>query len=631
MNKRYDPIKNINNNLFSGNDDKIIFGARETINYCKLLLSEITNENLQKISADIKFFSSLILDHMYIIYYCYKSIGIMKLVCNLKSIDDADTLIDNYINSFFESSFTLKMFEQLKKSTKDEDILLFSKYMIKKCKQTTKITDLEKTIKTTISEINDVLDKVEKINVSKKKVDLDRKNFYYFIKNIHEPSIRKKIEKIYFSNTDNALALLERLSVERAQYAKKLGFSTYFDYVKRDKNIDIEEIKTLISDLITKIDKRAQKETCEIKKKLMDDGYDKKVDMHDFIYYHNQVSPQYIFQIDYILIVLEQILSDYFNITIIREKCIDLWNKNDMVKLKLFCGKNYVGNIILDLFKTETKNIDSPICIHMNHKYTDNDDNNYVSQVCILGNFDKNNGLSIFDVLNFFREIGNGLQYLLYCTNTGYVIFDDEFTLLTGKIMEHIFWQHKTLELLCKNEKEPKKAIANILLARYIDYANLIKIRCINSYFDFFVTNSNEIIDDIIKYGKYDGSIFKKTYKRIYSNIMQSQSIIFDNNLEQLHPNIVLQEINGTEGQVYENILIEILSYSIFSIIKNDGGKKYIKLLSNSNHESLRPLINKFIHKIKNNYSVYLDEVTENNSDNHFDDDNMEIIVDRKL
>jgi Zn-dependent oligopeptidase len=628
--KKYNPIQNINNNIFSGKDDKILFCARETINYCKLLMSEITVDNLQKISInDYKFFSGLILDHMYIIYYCYKSIGTMKLIENLDSIEEADKLIDNYIFSFYESPFTLKIFEQLKKNTKDTDINLFCDHMIQKCKNKKKSVDIDKIIKTTISEIENIFENVENVNIGKNKIDLNRKNFYYLINNIQDPFIRKKIENLYFKNTHEALSLLEKLVVQRSQYAKKLGFKTYFDYVKSEKNIDMGEIKLLIGDLITKIDKRSQKETCDIKKKLMDDGYNKKVDMNDFIYYQNQITPQYTFNIDDVIVIIEKLLSKIFDITIIKDTCCDLWIKTGMTRLKLFFSKNYIGNIILDTKKSKNKNIDSPICIHMNHKYTDSDNNNFISQVCILGNFNENN-LHVYDVLKFFKEIGHGIQYLLYCTNTGYVVLDDDFVLLTGKIMEHVFWQRQTLELLCKNEKNIDSAVNDILCSRYVDYANSIKVRCINAYFDFFVTDSNEIVEDIVKRSKYDGSVLSQIYKRIYSNIMQSQSIVFESNIDYFHPNIVIQEINGTEGQVYENILLEILSYSVFSLIKNNKGKKYIKILSVSNCETLRPLINKFINKVKNNYSVYLDEVTENNEENNFDDSS-EIIIDRKL
>ena len=76
-----------------------------------------------------------------------------------------------------------------------------------------------------------------------------------------------------------------------------------------------------------------------------------------------------------------------------------------------------------------------------------------------------------------------------------------------------------------------------------------------------------------------------------------------------MHPVVILNEINGTEASVYENIIIEILSFSVFNLIKGNEGKKYIKILSKAGSTEFKDSLNKFINKLGDNYTLYLQEL----------------------
>ena len=115
-----DQIKNINETIFSCDEQKIVCGVKNTISYCKMLLSEIKNKDFFK-PLEKNYIKHIILDHMYIAYYCFKCIGIMKLVSKMDIYNKVDHQIETYLETFLSSNETHKIFSDLKNNTDEDD------------------------------------------------------------------------------------------------------------------------------------------------------------------------------------------------------------------------------------------------------------------------------------------------------------------------------------------------------------------------------------------------------------------------------------------------------------------------------------------------------------------------------
>ena len=411
-----------------------------------------------------------------------------------------------------------------------------------------------------------------------------------------------------------------------------------------------------MNDLIIKIDNRSKKESKRILRKLTNDGYKKKVDFHDFIYYYEELCSQCLFSFDETIDILFKIVKKYFFITLIKvDNKEKLWNDN-IITYQASNGNNeLLGYLHFDMGYNENKKVSSPICIHICHQYKDIDDRKYDTQIAIIGNYDlKDKSISHADIVSLFKEMGNAIQFLLYKTTTGNMSFRDDYYLLTSKIMEHIAWEKSMLIKLCHNDT---KLVDHLLFTRYIDLGNSIKLRCVNAFFDHIIHNSEELMISLKKCGSFGGDMFKNLYQDIYKNIFSSQKEIFNIDVKLMHPVVIYQEITGTEASVYENIIVEILSYSIFNLIKNKGGKKFTKILTETGTDDFKGLINKFISKLGDNYSLYLQELigydeidtelnikikndnsangSTDNSANYYDDKTADkediILIDRKL
>jgi hypothetical protein len=667
----FNPIKSVDSNIFSNDQKKIMSEIKQTISYCRMLLTEIRKSN-----SDNEYKKKLIMEHMYIIYYCFKCIGIVKLTSNL-DVNLADKEIEDYLDDFYSNIENLKLFENLKKKAKEnknKDEIYFYDNMIDKFINN-KGLEIKKEIKKIQNEIYKNLeneenvkipDKIQKylqkvcdisgsINKDKKTIAMNRKLYYFFQKKIKDPNIRKEIENLYFSKSDKCLGLLEKLILLRSDYANKNGYKTYFDFVKRKESFNSEEIKNLMDDLIIKIDNRSKKETKRISRKLLEDKYKKKVEIHDFIYYHEEMCSDCFFSLNETIEILFDLVKKYFHIEFKKYNYQrQLWN-NKIQTYQAFNSHNeLLGYVYFDMSYNENKKVSSPMCIHMCHYYTDLNNDKYDTKVVIIGNYNDNEKcVTHADIVSLFKELGNAIQFLFYKTTTGNMNYRDDFYLLTSKIMEYIAWEKNTLMKLCHNDKE---LVDHLLFTRFIDFGNSIKLRCINAYFDHIIHNKPDLIKELKKSGRCSGEILKYIYQETYKNIFSSQKDFFNININLMHPVVILQEINGSETSIYENIIVEILSYSIFNLIKTKEGKKYTKILSKAGSGDFKELLNKFISTLGDNYSLYLQELigydeidtelnmkiknensTHNSTDtgNFFDDKTGDqeniIMIDRKL
>jgi hypothetical protein len=621
----FDPIKSININIFSNNEKKMIEGVTNTINYCNMLLREIKKD------SPITYSKKIIMEHMYNIYYCFKCIGIMNLISNLKIINILDKQIENYLDDFFMRQDITNLLDKLKKDSKinkkDDDFYFFDN-MYQKCLKRQQNPTIMKNIKKTIESINNILINEENINIPHKLKKyfnnnnnndndndndtflLDRNKYYYLQRKIKNPNIRKNIEDLYFIKSDKCMGLLEELAVLRSDYANKMGHKTFFDYKNNQKQNDSSEILNLINDLILKIDGRTKKESIRIQKKLLNDGYKKKVEMHDFIYYYEVMCSKCLFSLEETTNILFELIKKYFHLTFTLIKNNEqLWENNIQVYRVTDHHNNIMGTFYMDLEHKNNKKNTSPLCIHLCHNYEDMNGIKYLTKIALIANYKKNKNdkcISHTDIILLFKEMGNVIQFFCYKTETGNMFYKDDLYLLTSKIMEYFAWEKNILIKLCNNNME---LVEHLLFTRFIDLGNSIKLKCINAYFDHIIHNSTGLIKDIKTYGKCSGDIFKNIYQQIYKNILGSQKNIFNIETKSIHPIIILQEINGSETLIYESILVDILSYGIYNLIKNKEGKKYVKILSKANTDAFKNLLNQYTSKLGDNYTLYLHEL----------------------
>src|SRR3989344_2065300 len=615
--------KNINENIFSGNKKKIQFGMEQVIDNCKMLSGEIKNI---KLSENPKYIKSIVLDHMYIIFYCMRCIGILKMTSKLKIIDTINDQIEQYMENFFSSKNTKMAFTYLYNKTKNENELIFYTKMIEKCCKSEstnlqqKIRNITKNISSKLIRMeteyynisSDIKPYINHSNTNSDKIELNRKNYYYLQRKISDPKLRQLLETIYLSKSDSCADLLETLIVARYDFAVDQKFQTYFQFINNKKGFNSQEINNLINDLIAKIDARANRETKRIYDKLISDNHQKKVEMHDFIYYYDMLASQFTFSLEHVLKTAFGVIQKYFEISFKQiQTPFQLWS-NNIDTYEVYNHHNeLVGYLYLDLIHNDGKCMSSPLCIHMCHAYTDLNDNIYNTQVCIIAGYENryDKFLKHIDVISLFKELGTSIHFLMQHTNTGHLIYNDEFYMITSKMMEYLFGEKETLLELCDDCENKENVIEHILFTRYIDYAYSIKWKCINTYFDYLIHNSVELVSEIKKYGQFNGEIVKSLYTQIFKNIMRSQKNILDLSKVYIPHIVILQEINGTEAVVYENILVEILSYSVYTSIKHNKGRKYIKILTKGNTCNFKLLLNKFIKSIEDNYNIYLNEI----------------------
>lgn len=624
------PIKSMDN-IFSHNEKITTTEINHVFSYCKMLLNEISKEINKDAKKDInnlndkkvEYIKKLIIEHMYIIYYAFKCIGILKLTSKQQFIDILDKKIEKYLLDFFSNNNNLNLFNALKKKEKnnnlntkekDEEIYFFEN-MINKCEEYQKCSNLKKEIDKYSEEIYEKLEAEDKNfkDSSFKKVArnipelkdveiLDRHTYYSLQRKIKDPMVRKNLEKIYFAKSNCCMGLLEKLLLLRTEFANKLNHKSYFEYINKKKNnIPESEIKNLIDDLILKIDTRAKKETDRIKRNLEKDGHNKKVEFHDFIYYYRQMCSDYSFSLKKSLIYLLEYISKHFSLKFeIFEYKHNLWNKN-IITYKV----NDAENVFLGFFHFDLCNkiISSPISIHLCHNYKDINGSNFYTQIAILSNFGEN--ITHNDIISLAKELGNAIQLLYYKSITGNVNYRDDFFYLTSKIMEYIVWEKNFLLKITANNTN---LVEHLLFTRFIDFGNSIKLRCVNAYFDHVIHSSVELISELKKLGRCSGDFFKNLYKQIYNNIFSSQKN-FKLNIDDIHPVVILQEINDSEGCIYESILVEIFSYNIYNLIKNGDVKKYLKILEKAGTNSFKKSLNKFVSKLGDNYAFYLQEL----------------------
>ena len=467
---------------------------------------------------------------------------------------------------------------------------------------------------------------------------LTRQMYNYLQKKIIDPNVRNDIEKIYYERSHNCLNLLADLVIERHKYAKSLGLNTYFNLTQKKIHSSSDGIKLLINDLIVKINDRSRKEIERIHRELKNDGYTKKVSHTDIVYYYEKLKAKNLFKPSHVLQTMIDIVNKYFNVSFKKINYPNLWSP-EIISFELIYNKQSIGVIHFDIIKRKNKNVTHPIALHLCHNYVDYDAVVHNTRIIILANYlsYENECISYTDIVLLFREFGYALQQMFYKSPNGVIFINEEFNTLLSQIMEYIAWEKTTIKQICNTDDN--SFVEHILFTRYISFATIIKNRCINALFDHCIHNSPDLMDMLESAYDDRGETLLLLYKKIYYDtiLIQSQSDLFELDINGINPTVIYQEINGSEGFVYGNILTEMLSYNIFTIIKSGYGEQFIKNVLEMDPFKMKKALHKFMTSFeKDSYDIYLQDVIGYNEldtdinkqllitdvTNKFDDDN---------
>jgi hypothetical protein len=656
-------MSSVNYHIFRHNGNLLINETDELIKYCKELITLMGRYNTytEKISR--------LIDHMYVINYYYSVASLMQLTTNVKEWSTVDTILEQYMqNNFYKNTQVFSDIKKLLKKSKDFNDVIFLTKLLKQFKEnkTNESCDLQITISKKTSLIREKLEDGITFNIYDsirnvfkhsgigieshvKFLKIDRRNYYYFQKHLNDAHVRLQIEKEYCKKYFSCLDDLAKVVIMRNAYAKSNNCISYFQYKQQKTQSESDDIKILINDLIAKIDVRAIKEANRFKKSLEQDGIQKKVNQCDMIYYHEKLRTKIKFSFDDVLTVLTRVVHTYFGLTISNMGSLsneNLWN-DDIVTLTVQNNDGTINGVIyVDVIKRKHKNINTFICIPITHRYIHklcklvNP-----TQVALLGSCDTLNSSDIGfpEVITLFREFGNALHQIISHGTTGSFNFDPEFGTILSQIMEYVLWEKNTLDMLCHKMKQKEIMVDHILFTRYIDFAILIKTKCVNALFDHIIHSSASIINMLTTQNANGGFILLSLYKKIYNDVMSSLSEYVNIDVENINHHVIIQELNGSEGLLYSNILCEILSYSIYQSIKHGNGIIFVNTVLTNNATSLRKLLYSFIENSdEDSYDMYLQEIigfneidTRNkhkrvtisessNNTNYFDDDDTE-------
>ena len=598
-------------------DSIYVYNSTETvINNCKKLEQEILSEKFDNLISDALF------EWLYCINLLYKSVGLAKLINCTQNLSHVDETIEKYKVSFFNNENISKILSSLNIPNEKDNIEKILRNF-----SNNKLSNLPNKIKKITKEIRKKLD-INSIlittNEMKKYVNnlpdnliLTRQSYYYLQRKIQDTNTRNEIEKSFFQKSNNCLDLIAELISERSKYAISLGHNTFFELTQKKIHGNSNDIKSLINDLVIKIESRSRKEIDRVYRELKKDGYNKKVDLYDIIYYYEKLRTRHLFVPNKVIQILCEMVNEYFGL--IMKKVVydyELWSSNiDTYHIE------GLGFIHFDLQKQSNKKITSPVSIHLCQQYLDKNNILHPTRIALIGGYADMNTkcITYSDIIYLFREIGYSIQLMSYQTQRGIMFHSDEFATLLPQIMEYIAWEKETINEICKGLDEIVPD--HILFTRYIDFANSIKLRCVNAFFDHIIHNSSdviEIINDSIKKNGNAGKVLLSIYKKIYSDIMSAQSDILNLNINGINPTLLYQEINGSEGMLYGNILTEILSYGVFSLIRSGRDKKnyknsgnyFIKNVLNSDLGKLKKTLYKFISNLReDSYDLYLQKL----------------------
>lgn len=548
-------------------------------------------------------------------------IGMMTLLSLDPMWETLDNRMEEYIQTYFNyNGFKNKLQTILNyyKKTDNKDYCKFLEKMIDKCNNTKEIIQIKKQIRMrenkifnlininpTIKLSSDILSKIpENVNIidNKMEIPLSYENYYNLINNICDIKMRHTIENQFMSRTKNTINEFSKLILHRHQLANKYGYDTYFNYINRNKYNNTESIKSLISELNNKIDKKTYEEIDKIHNFYTRINNTKeKISISDIINYNyihknsNKYHPSHVFS------VLCKIFKNYFNLTLI--KCnIATWNKKVIVYNVIDTDtKHTFGRLYIDIIYREDKKISDLISINLSDKMEINIGSCTLSEVAVIANYPDEKCMTYSDIILFFKEFGYVINNICYNTRVGLLNYDNEFSNYVPLLMEYISYDIDTISMVCNNDNT---VIDHIKMDRYLDLCINLKIKCVNAKFDYILHNSKELVDAINSSmnEKKHTTLISDIYINIYKDLFASISDIMINNIMYINPLTIVCEINNSQGILYSNLMNEIFAYATYWLIKEKNITNFRSSVLENGIDNYRDLIRGFLNKTSINY-----------------------------
>lgn len=605
-------------------------------------------------------------------------VGLMTLV----SPDDRWSLIDNklmkYINEYYsDEDFKTKLtnlYEHYvgtreksdkksgEKCKENIDYIRFLDKMIYRGEMTEQCGEIKNIINMIQNKIFNLINVNPLVNINKRhfktlppglefqddkvSIQLTQENYIDLIDRIDDPAVLHLLEAQYMSRTKNILDDFSKLIVAREMFANQSGYETYFKYVNRGKLDNSETIKEFLTELNSKLELKIKRELTRIhhfyvvnnKIRLKGSENNMKMQRCDIIKYVQFKKNNTRFSLERVLRVIFIILEKYFSIKLekIDEKgwnqhvvVFGLWNTDD---------KRSLGRLFMDIMFNKDKKLTDPIAIRLSDRMQINPESRSTTEIALVGNYIPNKGITYNEIVLLFREFGYIIGNMCYESRVGLINYDDEFANYIPTLMEYFAWDIDIIRTIVNDMDH--SIIDHIILSRDMDMCYNIKTKCVNAKFDHLIHNSEPLLKIInqalITKGNANEEIHE-TYKNIFKEIMEPVSDVFDSNVQQIDPTVIIQEINSSQGVLYSNLMNEIFAYATYWIIKNLSTKNkdivsiFRKSLLDNGVDNYRELIRNFLkHSDTNCFSLYIKNVLKitptdeglAEDNNYFEEDN---------
>jgi hypothetical protein len=591
-------------------------------------------------------------------------VGMMTLISQDQKWVKIDNQLMDYIQNYYSNekfkNKLITLYEHFRNiyenSNRNYDYCRFLDKMINRGETSKKGEEIKKIIRTTENRIFNMLN-VNPIvtihrryfktvspsfetNNDKVVVSLTKSNYLELLDNIDDPSVTHMIEDQYTSRTDCIITDFSKLLVSRHILAKESGQETYFKYINSVKNDNSDAIKDLLIDLNTKLNKKVRNDITPIynsyrqtmrssitKKPTDSIESENRMRSSDIVKYVRNKRCNVKFEPKNVFYVLFCMLEKYFNIKMskISEKT---WRDNVIVYSLTDSKTNKVlGRLFMDVTYDVNKKITDPISIRLCDKMLINTSDASLSEIAFLANYQTTKCMTYNDVVLLFREFGYVVNNVCYESRVGLINYDEEFSNYVPSLMECIAWDRDTVAAIAKDED--RSVVDHILMAREIDLSFNIKLKCANAKFDHLIHNSEpllKILTDAVSSKGHAKEEIIETYKGVYEEAFKPVGDVFLADSVKIDPHVIVQEINGSQGVLYSNLINEIFAYATFWAIKNsakininrekiDGVGEFRRIVLNNGVDNYRDLIRSFLKKMDVKcFSLYMKNVIKTDS-----------------
>ena len=602
-----------------------------------------TSLNVRHIIIEEKDNNTCMLNLLRDTYMCnliFRYVGLMTLITVEKQWIIFDEILEKYIHDYYSNTkFKKKITDMYNyyldiytKTKTNYDYCKFLYKIINKCDIPKKNTGIKKTIDIIENKIYNVLNSSPVIRIPKKYmtdmsinhtlegdniiIKLNSTTYNELINSLDDIGTRQRVEECYISRTHDILVDFSNLIFYRKVFAENAGYNTYFKYINKDKNDNSEVIKELITDLTHKINKQT-----DIELERISQYYSKsiKISSCDIIKYTRLYQNNEVFTLSNIIDVIFTIINRFFSIVIVSTHRT-AWSPNVLVyNIHDQKTQKLLGRLYIDAVYNKYKKITTPLSIKLADKMQINPENISCAEIALLTNYAEPNKLTYNDVILLFREFGYVVTEMCYESRVGKINHDDEFAQYVPALMEHIAWDRNTIEMIVREANKSASSdniqfiIDHIEMSRRIAMCTNLKLKCVNAKFDHLLHNSEplmEIIIDTIEKKKEAGNIIKQTYMDIYKDIMMPHFGILTDKLLHIYPDTIIQEINGSHGTLYANLMNEIFAYSSYHTIINNKKVDFRKYVLNDGVRNYRDLVRNYFEKTNIDYfTLYIKNV----------------------